>query len=150
MLVVKLLVILVGFCVFSNQTTTTVTTADSGVTTANSGVNTADSGESQSFSNDIIPHRWNVIKKRTGKLTQTLLDNKGNKFIRRKVRKNIIYLNCNVPSCSAKAQAFSEDPANMELEPTIMQLDREHLLCDGSGTAHAPEPGAYHDYFDRK
>ena len=64
MLVVKLLVILVGFCVFSNQTTTTLTTADSGVTTANSGVNMADSGESQSFSNDIIPHRWNVIKKR--------------------------------------------------------------------------------------
>ena len=89
-------------------------------------------------------------EKRTGKLTQTLLDNKGNKFIRRKVRKNIIYLNCNVPSCSAKAQAFSEDPANMELEPTIMRLDREHLLCDGSGTAHAPEPGAYHDYFDKK
>ena len=30
----------------------------------------------------------------------------------------------------------------MDLIPTLIRLDQEHLLCDGSGSVHAPEPGA--------
>ena len=67
-----------------------------------------------------------------GKITRSLLDNKGNNFLRRKVKGNIIYMQCNVPSCSAKAQALCEDPSNMELTPTIIRLDQVHMLSNGS------------------
>ena len=51
-------------------------------------------------------------------------------------------MNCNVPTCSTKAQAFCEDPQNIDLIPTLIRLDQEHPLCDGSGSVHAPDPGA--------
>ena len=57
-----------------------------------------------SGSSEILGHHWKTNKKTSGRLTQELVDSRGNKFLRRKVKNGVIYLNCNVPQCKAKVE----------------------------------------------